>query len=140
MHFLRSALLATALVVGSGAVVSSPALAEGDAGKGKKVFMKCKACHRTEAGKHAVGPSLFGIVGRQAATADGFTRYSKAMRAVGESGLVWDDANISDYVADPKGWLRETLDDKKARGTMAFAGLKKEQDRLDLIAYLKTLQ
>jgi len=60
------------------AALAGPALAEGDAAAGEKVFNKCKACHTVEEGKNRVGPSLFNIVGRQPATVEGF-RYSKAM-------------------------------------------------------------
>ena len=65
------------------------------------------------------------MFGRTAGTLEGF-KYSKAMV---ESGIVWDDKTISDYMADPKGYI--------PKNRMAFPGLKKEADRADLIAYLK---
>ena len=85
-----------AVIAGFGALfvlgLGVPAMAEGDAKAGKRVFAKCRACHKLEAGKHGVGPSLHNIVGREVAAADGFTKYSKAMKAFGE-GKTWDEAS-----------------------------------------------
>jgi cytochrome c len=101
------------------------AQADGDADKGKKVFNKCKACHTLEAGKNRVGPSLHGIFGRAAGTAEGF-KYSDAMKG---SGITWDEDSLETYLKDPKA---------KVPGTkMVFAGLKKEDDIENLLAYLK---
>ena len=99
--------------------------AEGDPAKGEKVFRKCKACHALEAGKNKVGPSLAGIFGRTAGSVEGF-KYSDAMK---ESGVVWDDATIDEYMVKPKDFI--------PGNKMTFAGLKKEKDRVNLIAYLK---
>jgi len=110
------------------AALAGPALAEGDAASGEKVFRKCKACHAVEEGKNKVGPSLHNIVGRTPGTVDGF-RYSAAMVAFGEEGKVWDDATLSAYLEKPRDVVPKTK--------MAFAGLKKAEDRDDVIAYLK---
>ncbi|HEX9790253.1 MAG TPA: cytochrome c family protein [Kiloniellales bacterium] len=99
--------------------------ADGDADKGKKVFNKCKACHTLEAGKNRVGPSLHGIFGRAAGTVEGF-KYSDAMTS---SGITWDEASLDSYLKDPKALVPGTK--------MVFAGLKKEDDIQDLLAYLK---
>ena len=105
-----------------------PAFAEGDTAHGKKVFNKCKACHTLQAGKHRVGPSLGGVIGRTAGTEPGY-KYSKAMKAYGESGIVWSSETLDAYLENPR---------KVVKGTrMAFPGLKKPQGRIDLIAYLK---
>ena len=113
--------LAITMAVGAGT-----AHADGDAAKGEKIFAKCKACHTVEAGKNKVGPSLAGVVGRKSGMAEGFN-YSDAMK---NSGLTWDDATLDSYLAAPK---------KSVPGTkMAFPGLPNEQDRLDVIAYLKS--
>lgn len=109
-------------------LASIPTLAA-DADKGEKVFKKCKACHKVEAGKKSpVGPNLNGVIGRTAGTGD-FKRYSKAMRQAGENGLVWDEKALADYLTAPKKFLKGTK--------MAFPGLKKEKDRDNVIAYLK---
>lgn len=91
-------------------------------------FNQCKACHKVEAGKHGVGPSLFGVYGAKAGHAEGY-KYSEAHL---KSGLVWDDANLAKYLADPKG----TIPGNK----MAYAGLKKPEDVQAVINYLKTLK
>ena len=119
---MRSLLIGIA-VFGIGA---GTALAEGDPAKGEKIFNKCKACHTVEEGKNKVGPSLHNIVGSNAGAVEGF-KYSDAMK---ESGIVWDEASIDAYLADPKGYI--------PKNKMAYAGLKKEQERADVIAYLKS--
>lgn len=108
--------------------LATPASAEGDAGKGEKLFAKCKACHTIEAGKNKVGPSLAGVIGRHAGGVEGF-KYSDAMHS---SGVIWDEASLDKYLADPKGFV--------PGNKMAFPGLKNEQDRQDVIAYLKQAQ
>lgn len=101
------------------------AQAAGDAAKGEKVYKKCNACHSLEAGKKKVGPSLAGLFGRTAGTVEGF-KYSTGMK---DSGIVWDEATLDGFLEKPKAVVPKTR--------MAFAGLKKEQDRMDVIAYLK---
>jgi cytochrome c len=123
---MRSKILATALGFAfAAALAANPALAGGDAAKGKKVFNKCKACHTLKAGKHKIGPSLAGVIGREAGTADGFKKYSKAMKG---SGLVWDEETLSTFLEKPKAMVKGTK--------MTFGGLKKEGDRENVIAYI----
>lgn len=110
------------------ALLATPAVAEGDAGKGKKVFNKCKACHVVNAEKNRVGPHLVGIFGRTAGTVEKF-KYSKAMKGAGEGGLVWTEETMTDYLKAPKKYIKGTR--------MAFAGLKKDADISNLLAYLK---
>ena len=110
-------------------ITVSAAKADGDAAKGEKVFRMCSACHTADAVTNRVGPYLKGVVGRKAATAEGYS-YSSAMKAKGDAGLVWTEANIDAYLADPRGFV--------PNNKMAFAGLKKPEDRADVIAYLKT--
>ena len=98
-----------------------------DAAKGKKLFTKCKACHSVDAPKNKVGPHLVGIVGRTAGTADGYTKYSKAIK---DSGITWDEANLDKWLTNPKGMYPGTK--------MIYPGLKKAEDRADVIEYLKT--
>ena len=110
------------------ASLATPAFADGDAAAGKNVFKKCMACHAADKEQNKVGPHLVGIVGRKAGAIEGFA-FSDAMKAKGTEGLVWDEANITSYVKAPK----EFIPDNK----MAFAGLKKDEDIVNLIAYLK---
>jgi len=118
------------LLIGAFALAAALASTNGawaaDAAKGEKVFRKCKACHTIEKdGKHRVGPNLHGVVGAKAAGKDGY-KYSKAMK---ESGLTWDEATLDKYLTKPKALVKKTK--------MAFAGIKKDSDRADVIAYLK---
>ncbi len=107
--------------------VSGQAFAEGDPVAGAKVFKKCVSCHNV-VGKSKVGPALNGVMGRTAGTGEGF-KYSKAMIAAGEAGMVWDDATLSAYLANPR---------KAIKGNkMAFIGLKKPEDQANVIAYIK---
>ncbi len=124
---MKKALL-TALLVA--ALPMAAAHAEGDPAKGKKVFNKCKACHFADKKKNKVGPYLVGIVGRKAASVEGF-KYSKAMQAKAAEGLVWTEENLDKYLEKPKKFI--------PGNKMAFAGLKKAEDRANVIAYLKTL-
>jgi len=107
------------------AFAAQPALAEGDAAAGEKVFNKCKACHSLEAGKNKIGPTLAGVFGRQAGSVDGF-KYSDAMKA---SALTWDDGNLSSYLTDPKTFI--------PGNKMTFPGFKKVDELENLLAYLK---
>ncbi len=108
------------------------ALAEGDAAAGEKVFRKCKACHQVGDGaKNRVGPMLNGIIDNEIASIEGF-KYSKAFLAKKDEGLVWTEEVLDAYLTKPK---------KHIKGTkMSFAGLKKEADRADMIAYLMTFE
>jgi cytochrome c len=118
------------------AILATPAAAlDGNADAGKKVFAKCGVCHGIGDTKKPIGPNLNNVVGRTAGTqpeflAKGNAGYSKAMVAAGAGGLVWTDDQILEYITDPK---------KKIPGNkMAFPGLPKEQDRADVLAYIKT--
>ncbi len=112
----------------------------GDAEAGAKVFNKCKSCHSIintetdEAIKKGgkTGPNLYGVIGRQAGFDEGF-KYGKSIVAAGEAGLVWDNELFLAYVVDPKKFLKEYLDDSKAKSKMSFK-LKKGGE--DLLAYL----
>lgn len=111
--------------------VSGAALADGpDLAKGKKIFARCKACHTLEeGGKDGIGPNLHGVFGRTAGTKEG-VKYSKAMVAKGAEGLVWSDETLMTYLEKPAAMVPGT--------NMAFPGLKKPEERADLIAYLKS--
>ena len=104
----------------------SAAAVAADVKRGEKVYRKCKACHFVDREKNKVGPHLVGIIGRKAGSVEGF-RYSKAMKA---SGIVWDEETIDEFLAKPKQYI--------PGNKMIFPALKKEKDRRDLIAYIKT--
>ncbi len=105
------------------------ALAEGDASKGEKVFKKCKACHAVgDNAKNKVGPQLNELIGRAAGTVEKF-KYSKAMIAKGEEGLVWNEETLAEFLKAPKKYVPKTK--------MAFGGVKKDKDMANLLAYLK---
>lgn len=117
------------------AAAAAPAAA-GDPAKGKKVFNKCRACHKLTAGRKAVGPTLSGFLGRRAGALEGF-KFSKDMRAAGANGLVWTEEAFLTYMADPKTFIGSFVGRKRARTRMAFNGLKKARDREDLLAFLR---
>lgn len=114
-----------AAVAVAGFMMAAPAMA-GDAAAGEKVFRKCKACHYVDQEKNKTGPHLVNIFGRKAGAVEGY-KYSKAMAG---SDLVWDEATLAGFLAKPKSYLKGTK--------MAFAGLKKDSDIADVIAYLKS--
>ena len=96
---------------------------------GQKVFKRtCAVCHTVEQGKNRVGPSLFGVVGRTSGSLPDF-KYSKAMQ---EAGWTWDNTHLDQYLTNPKAAI--------PGNKMIFAGLKKDEDRSNLIAYLDTIK
>jgi cytochrome c len=113
-----------------------------DVAKGEIVFKQCMACHRIgEGAKILIGPVLTGVIGRQAGTYPGF-KYSALNHAAGEAGLVWSEELIFEYLPDPTAFLRKFLTDKgkadQATGsTLMTFKLPNEQQRKDVIAYLK---
>ena len=96
-----------------------------DAEAGKKVFNQCRACHVLDKSTNRVGPHLGDVIGRKAGSVEGFS-YSEAMK---NSGITWDEESLAKYLKDPKGTV--------AGNKMAFAGIKKDDDLKNLIAYLK---
>ena len=113
-------------VGGDSAAPTAPLTA---ADRGRQAFGECGICHSAREGDPArVGPNLFGVFGRDAGSADGFS-YSKAMR---ESGIIWTDETLDAFILNPQ---------KSMSGNrMGYAGMSNTERRADLIAYLKTLQ
>jgi len=105
------------------------AYAAGDAAAGEKVFAKCKACHVADAETNKVGPYLKGVIGRNVASIEGY-KYSEAMLEFSKTHPQWTDELFLQYIENPKAMVPKTK--------MVFPGLKKEEDRADLLAYLKT--
>lgn len=120
---------------GAGAAKAAPKtlhelMAEADPAAGQAVFKKCASCHdASSGGPNKVGPNLFGVVGRPVASHEGFT-YSDGMKSHADGGKTWAIEDLFKYLANPKA---EVPGNK-----MAFAGLKKDQDRANLIAWLNT--
>ncbi len=102
--------------------------AAADAGAGARVFNKCKGCHKTEEGVHAVGPSLFGVVGRPQGVAEGFEKYSGVLAEIGGT---WEPEVLDQFLTSPSTYAPGTA--------MSFNGIPKDTDRANLIAYLATL-
>lgn len=99
---------------------------EPDPFNGRLVFAQCETCHGlTPETKDKTGPTLAGLFGRKAGTVAGFA-YSAAMR---KKGVVWSEATLDAYLANPSAYVPGTK--------MVFMGLRRKQDRADLIAYLK---
>ena len=116
-------------VVGLIVATASTADEFGDPKAGKKVYRKCSGCHQVgEGARHRVGPHLNGIFGRKAASLEGF-KYSKAMVRAGDNGLEWHAETLDSFVENPRALTSGTR--------MSFPGLRKQKDRLDLIAYLR---
>ena len=114
-----------ALIVAAGTVAAQ----SGEPAKGERLFnQQCKSCHTVDkGGANKVGPNLWSVVGRKKASHDGFS-YSSALQGKGGD---WSYEDINHMIFKPQGYVRGTK--------MAFAGLVKEQDRADVIAYLRTM-
>lgn len=124
---LRAALtgLAVVLLAPQAAAQTAP----GDPEAGREVYARaCQPCHDVDPGQHQVGPSLADVVGRPAGGAEGFRRYSRALK---DSGLVWSEDNLDRFIADPDGLVPGTR--------KTYDGLGDSQARVDLIAYLRQL-
>ncbi|MFB8340583.1 c-type cytochrome [Brucella cytisi] len=106
-------------------------LQSADPARGETVFKRCAACHTGEkGGANKVGPHLWDVVNRPAASVEGFG-YSAPMKEFGAAGNKWDFEHLNKFLTSPKGYIKGTA--------MGFAGDKKDNERADLIAYLRTL-
>ena len=118
------------MVAAAATMMPGLALAQaGDPAAGQRVFNQCRACHTiNEGGRNGVGPNLHGVWDRAAGAVQGF-RYSANMQEVAQGGLVWNEANLRRYLTNPK--------DVVPRGSMAFAGIRNEEQLNNLLAYLQ---
>ena len=117
--------------VAAAAGASLPVMAPAqDAEAGRRIYAaQCLACHTIERdGRHGVGPNLHGVLGKPAASTEGF-RYSNALRQKGEQGWSWTEENLRAYLRNPREAVPGT--------SMAYPGLRNEQQMNDLIAYLR---
>ena len=122
---LRTSFIALALLAGSAAIAN----AAGDAKAGATVYKRCAVCHTNDkGGGDALGPNLFGIVGRNAASRPGFA-YSASLR---KAAIVWNEAVLTKWVAGPARMVPGTK--------MAFPGITSKKQQADLVAYLATLK
>lgn len=118
------------LILGCALALPTGLYAEGDPAAGEKVFRKCQACHAVgEGAANKVGPVLNGIINRPVASVEGF-KYSKVFVALGEEGKTWTPEELAAFLEKPRDYAKGTK--------MAFAGLRKEEERADVIAYLAT--
>jgi len=130
---LRTVLSVAAVVsmFGMGAVAESHGGLDAElVAKGEKVFKKCKACHAVGDGaKNKSGPHLNDVFGRAFGGVEGF-KYSRVFQDANAEGRVWDEANMAEFLAKPKAYLKGTK--------MSFSGLKKEKDIAAIIEYMKS--
>jgi cytochrome c len=120
------------LAIAAAAAIASPALAQGDAEAGERVFNKCRACHQVgEDAKNRVGPVLTGVVGREIASVEDFN-YSDAFMEKREEGFTWTEEHLTEYLADPRGYI--------PGNKMTFAGLREEEEIADVIAYVQSFE
>jgi cytochrome c len=126
----RPGLFAAGFLAAGGLLLGLPAAAAGDPAHGKQVFaQQCAMCHSAAKGAAAIiGPTLFGVVGRPAASVPGFN-YSSAMKA---AGYAWSDDHLRTYLPAPRAVVPGTK--------MTFAGLKNPAQVDDIVAYLNTLK
>lgn len=102
-------------------------LASAEVDKGARLFRQCSACHKLESGENGTGPYLHGIVGRAKAAVDGFG-YSDALAGMGGD---WTPDNLNGFLESPRDYAPGT--------SMGYSGMRKVEDRANLIAYLATI-
>ncbi len=125
---LRRPVAVAVLAVLATLFFGAPARAAGNVTRGAQAARACMACHSFAPGRDMTGPSLAGVWGRKAGTADGFARYSEALK---QSGLVWDEQHLDAWIKDPSALVPGTA--------MAFPGIDDARTRADLLAYLQAV-
>lgn len=126
-------------------LLATPVLAdEGDPAAGEASFKKCQACHvvANEAGEvlagkaGKTGPNLFGVIGRQAGSYEGF-RYKQSIVDAGNAGLIWTPELVANFIQDPTAFLKEYTGDAGARSGMSFK-VRDDDEAENLAAFLAT--
>lgn len=112
-------------------LMTGPAFAAGDVAAGEKQFQRCIVCHLATDASHRNGPTLHAVLGRPVASVEGFA-YSDAMKAFGLTGAVWDEATLGEFLKNPTEFVKGT----KMSGVPP---VRRDTERADLIAFLKTL-
>jgi cytochrome c len=125
----QQALRLKLLVLAMSSLLAGPVQADGDVAKGEKAFKKCLPCHSVADKTNKMGPYLTGVVGRPVASVENY-QYSPAMKEYAALTKAWDEPALNVYLENPKAAVPKTK--------MVFPGLKKPDERADLIAYLKT--
>lgn len=106
--------------------LAAPAFGAGDSARGAQVFSACAACHSLRSGEHLTGPSLAGMFGHRAGAAEGFVRYSEALR---KADVTWNEKSLDAWIADPQKFIPGNL--------MTFRGIRDAGQRADLVEFLK---
>lgn len=116
----------TLMAFGASSAVPPALAAQGNADRGQRVFGACAACHSLEPNRSMTGPSLADLWSRKAGSLASFPRYSSALKS---SAIVWNDKTLDDWLKDPQHLV--------PGNTMTFEGIKNDQQRADLLAFLK---
>nr|TFG53014.1 MAG: c-type cytochrome [Hyphomicrobiales bacterium] len=121
---VSAGIISAALFFGAGSALAA------DAAEGEFVFGdNCGICHSAEqGGGHKIGPNLFGIVGRQSGTAEGFANFSQAMK---DADINWSGESLGTFLDGPAAMIPGTI--------MGFPGFSNEADKANLLAYLESL-
>jgi cytochrome c len=123
---MRRHSLTTLAVLGLSTALSPALAADGNAGRGQRVFNACAQCHSLEPDRNMTGPSLAELWNRKAGSVASFPRYSPALKS---SDLVWNDKTLDEWIKDPQHVV--------PGNQMTFPGVKDVQQRTDLLAFLK---
>ena len=113
------------------ALMGSVAAAQADTDENNQMAFNnaCRTCHAIKPGDHRLGPSLHGVIGRKAGSAEGF-QFSSAMKG---SGITWDETNLDQFIANPDQVVH-------GNGMKPFTGISDAKQRGEIVAYLKSLK
>lgn len=129
LHIQRRIIMKANFVVAIGlllAVEAQTLAAEGNPPRGQRVFGACAACHSLQPGQNMTGPSLADLWSRKAGSVASFSRYSSALKS---ADIEWNDKTLNEWIKDPQHLV--------PGNEMTFAGIKDDQQRADLLSFLK---